>query len=52
MKLRIGIVGTGYFSDDFIRLFKMHPDVEEVALCDCVPERVEEIGAKHGLTRL
>ena len=51
MKLRIGIVGLGYFSDDFIKLFKMHPDVEEVAVCDLLPERVEASMAKHKLTK-
>ena len=28
--MKIGIVGLGKFSDDFVRLFKIHPDVEEV----------------------
>lgn len=51
MKLRIGIVGLGYFSDDFIKLFRMHPDVEEVAVCDLLPERVQASMAKHKLTK-
>ena len=51
MKLRIGIVGLGYFSDDFIKLFRTHPDVEEVAVCDLLPERVVASAAKHKITK-
>ena len=28
MGIKIGVVGAGFFSGDFIRLFKLHPDVE------------------------
>ena len=35
--MKIGIVGLGYFSDDFVRLFNIHPDVEEVVVAiSCV----------------
>lgn len=39
MKVRIGIVGYGAFSKDFIKLFNMHPDVEKIAIADLVEER-------------
>ncbi len=51
MKVKIGIVGLGFFSDDFIGLFHQHPDVEEVVVCDLVKERVEQSMKKHGLKR-
>ena len=51
MKVRIGIVGLGGFSEGFIPLFKKHPDVEEVAICDLVPERVKASAERHGITR-
>ena len=38
-KIHIGVVGLGAFSSDFIKLFGMHPDVEEVAVCDLLPDR-------------
>ena len=44
MKIRIGIVGVGSFSDDFIRLFQLHPDVEKVALADLDTERLKTSG--------
>ena len=52
MKIRIGIVGAGQFSDNFIRLFKAHPDVEEVALADLDNEKLAAKQEKHGLTRV
>ncbi len=51
MGIKIGIVGTGYFADDFIRLFKLHPGVDEVVLCDIVPERVHEMMEKYDIKR-
>ena len=50
-KLRIGFVGISNFSMSFIKLFKMHPDVEEIAVCDLVPERIAEAVEKLGPTR-
>lgn len=52
MKARMGIVGAGNFSDDFIRLFHEHPDVEELAIADLDDGRLTESGAKHGVSRL
>ncbi len=50
MKVRIGIVGAGSFSSDFIRLFKMHPDVEKVAIADLDADKCAASMEKHGLT--
>ncbi len=51
MGIKIGVVGCGRFSPGFIRFFRDHPDVDEVALCDIKPERVNENLEKFGLTR-
>jgi len=40
--IRIGICGTGVFAKTFIKLFKHHPRVEKVVLCDLVPEKLKE----------
>ena len=40
MGLRIGIVGVGEFAGSFIPLFKAHPEVERVALCDILADRL------------
>ena len=40
--MRIGICGTGAFADKFIPLFKAHPDVERVVLCDLDSEKLRQ----------
>jgi len=40
MGIRIGICGTGAFADSFIPLFKHHPEVENVVLCDLDAEKL------------
>ncbi len=47
MKVKIGFVGYGAFSRDFIRLFEMHPDVEKVCIAELFEERREEIKRDH-----
>ncbi len=49
--MKIGIVGLGLFSDDFVRLFNMHPDVDEVVVADLDESRVKESMLKHGIKR-
>ena len=43
MKVKIGIVGSGFFSRDFVRLFDLHPDVDEICVAELVEERRQEI---------
>jgi predicted dehydrogenase len=50
MRIRLGIVGTGAFSQHFITLFKAHPDVEQVILCDIDAEKLRSNAEKHGLS--
>ncbi len=49
MGISVGMVGLGAFGMAFVPLFKKHPDVERLALCDVVPERVEEAAKKFGV---
>jgi len=51
MGINLGIVGTGGFGQCFIPLFKAHPGVAEVILCDLVPEKVRKASAEFGLPR-
>ena len=50
MSIKIGVCGTGAFADCFIPLFKAHPDVGKVVLCDLDAEKLKEKCAKHGIT--
>ncbi len=51
MKVKIGFVGYGIFSKDFVTLFEKHPDVEKVCMAELVAERREEIKNAHpGIT--
>ncbi len=49
MGIRLAVVGCGRFDPEFIRLFRDHPLVESVALCDAVAERVKENLSRFGL---
>jgi predicted dehydrogenase len=50
-RIRVGICGTGAFSRNFIPLFKAHPLVREVVLCDLDKAKRDEAAATFGLTR-
>lgn len=49
MGLRVGVCGVGSFSRHFIPLFKAHPEVEQVVLCDLDAEKVAERSAQFEL---
>lgn len=40
MGISVGVVGLGAFGSEFVKLFKHHPLVDRIALCDREPERV------------
>ena len=40
--MKVGIVGTGAFAQNFIPLFKRHPMVEEIILCDLDSKKLED----------
>lgn len=45
-KMRVAVVGCGEFSQHFIPLFKMHPVVEKVFVCDLLEERAKNYSEK------
>ena len=49
MGIRVGICGTGAFADCFIPLFKAHPDVREVVLCDLDVAKLQAKATQHGV---
>lgn len=50
MGIRIGVCGTGAFADCFIPLFKAHPDVENVVLCDLDAVKLKTKCEKFGIS--
>jgi len=44
-KLRIAVIGCGRFAKNFVPLFKAHPVVEKVVVCDLIPERAAQYAA-------
>ena len=49
--MKIGVVGFGFFSRDFVNLFCHHPDIEEVYVADTMPERVQQAKDMYPVTR-
>ena len=49
MGISVAMVGTGAFAQGFIPLFKAHPLVERIALCDLDAEKLESNKARHGI---
>lgn len=43
-KLTIAIIGCGDFAKNFVKLFKMHPFVEKVYVCDKIRSKAEGYG--------
>lgn len=50
-QLKIGIVGAGSFADCFIPLFKAHPMVKELVLCDLDAAKRREKAERFGVLR-
>jgi predicted dehydrogenase len=42
MGISLGLVGLGSFGGGFVKLFKNHPAVDRIALCDREPERLKK----------
>jgi predicted dehydrogenase len=49
MGISLGLVGLGAFGGSFVSLFKSHPAVDRIALCDRVPERLQHFAAMDTL---
>ena len=50
-KLKIVVIGCGRFSQFFVPLFKAHPVVEKVYVCDLKKEREQEFSERFGVDR-
>ena len=48
-KIKIAIIGCGRFAKNFVPLFKAHPEVEKVVVCDLIRERAEEYSKNFGV---
>jgi predicted dehydrogenase len=51
MGISIGLVGLGAFGSEFAPLFKAHPLVDRIALCDREPERVAKFARTPSFQR-
>ncbi len=49
--IKIGILGCGAFGREFIPLFRNHPLVSSVALCDQVADKLSAAAAELGIAR-
>jgi predicted dehydrogenase len=48
MGISLGLVGLGSFGSAFADLFRSHPLVDRIALCDLEPERMKKFAEKPG----
>ncbi len=51
MGIKVGMVGVGAFAQSFIPLFKAHPLVDQVVLCDLDADKLARNAAQHGIAR-
>ena len=45
-KIKIAVIGCGRFAKNFVPLFKAHPEVQSVFVCDLIRERAEDYSAR------
>ena len=41
-RLTVAVIGCGSFARNFVPLFKVHPTVDKVYVCDLIPEKAQE----------
>src|SRR5579862_8155753 len=51
MAIKLGILGAGAFAQCFIPLYKAHPLVSAVTLCDRNAEKLKASAEKHGIAK-
>lgn len=51
-KVKIGIIGVGTIGSVHAEAYAKVPESQVVALCDILPDRLQEKGKRHGVTRL
>ena len=49
MSISLGLVGLGQFGRHFVKLFRDHPDVGRLALCDMRADRLAEQAKQHDI---
>jgi predicted dehydrogenase len=49
-KIRVAVVGLG-FGAEFVPIYLEHPDVQSVAVCDAVPERLRKTADRFGIKK-
>ncbi|MCL4506403.1 MAG: Gfo/Idh/MocA family oxidoreductase [Chloroflexi bacterium] len=49
MGISVGMVGVGSFTQSFIPLFKAHPLVDKLVLCDLDATRFQSNAARYGI---
>lgn len=49
VKVKVGIIGTGWIAEEHVRCFKKMPDVEIVAAADLVPGKAEKFCKTNGI---
>jgi UDP-N-acetylglucosamine 3-dehydrogenase len=48
-RLGVGVVGTGFWGENQVRVFRQSRIVDLVAICDADKKRAKEIGTKYGV---
>jgi predicted dehydrogenase len=51
MGIKLAVVGTGLWGRRLIPLFKVHPQVDEIALCDLDPLKLQHAAQEFGIPR-
>lgn len=51
-KIKIAFIGCGSFCQHFVPLFKAHPEVDFVAVCDKFPDRAENFQKRFGADKI
>lgn len=51
-KLKIAVIGVGSISDEHLKAYQNHPDVEIYAVCDINEERAKRKGAQYGASKI
>jgi len=47
--MTIAVIGCGRFAKNFVPLFKAHPAVKKVYVCDLIPERAQAYSENFGV---
>ena len=50
-RIRVGVIGVGWFGTVHCRVIAGHPELELAALCDASEERLAEMAREHGVAR-